>query len=91
MRRSPIARLTKVIKAIDESLPEPEAGPTWNETKEKVAEQHDDSMHTFHAREAEKYDAKARDLAAAGKTGAAARAAKVAERNRRLADKHRGD
>lgn len=42
----------------------------------------------FHAKEAAKYRAKADELEAKGKTGAAARARKVVERNERLAAKH---
>jgi len=44
----------------------------------------------FAEREVEKYEAKAVEYEAKGKTGAAARARKVVERNRRLAEKHRG-
>lgn len=53
-------------------------------------EAHHVGMSEFHAREAVKYDAKADELEAAGKSGAAKRNRKVAERNRRLAAKHAG-
>jgi hypothetical protein len=45
-------------------------------------------LDSFHAREAAKYDAKAESHEAKGDHKGAARARKVAERNRRLAVKH---
>lgn len=45
-------------------------------------------LESFHTREAVKYAAKADELEAAGKSRAAARARKVAERNQRKAAEH---
>lgn len=45
-------------------------------------------LRDFHAREARKYDDKATELDARGKGRAAARARKVADRNRRKAAEH---
>lgn len=51
-------------------------------------EKHHADMDDFHAREAVKYDAKAVEREAKGDVKGAARARKVADRNRRLSAKH---
>lgn len=62
---------------------EVEESHVWEDMKAD----HNEHMNSFHMKEAEKYERKAQELEAQGKSKAAARARKVADMNRAKAEK----
>jgi hypothetical protein len=86
--------LGKITKKLEDSIdPDAPPAPTWTEVGDQfkkiipeAKEKHRSDMAAFHLKEAEKYEAKAADLEAKGKTGAAERARKVAAKSRAKAE-----